>query len=73
MDTEPKTGLRPCPFCGSGDADVLETESGIAGLRGHRYCCCGGCGSQTGLYNTRKEARQAWNRRKKEAGRPRAR
>lgn len=46
--------LKECPFCGEKST-----------LYSHYYCCCNNCGAQTKLYKTEKEAKSAWNTRKK--------
>ncbi len=55
--------LKPCPFCGSKQLDVLETQSGIMGLSGEYFIWCQGCYSQSGNFNTKRDATVAWNRR----------
>lgn len=57
------SALLACPFCGSSDVEVQETDSGIGGLRGEYYVVCWGCYSQTGNNETKREAKRAWNRR----------
>ena len=38
-----KTKLKPCPFCGSDDLDLMETDSGVGGLEGGYYVTCWCC------------------------------
>ena len=70
-----KTNLKPCPFCG-GKSDVYKTVNHQISVDMKHYhhtietvfgfivmceiCCC-----QTALYDTKKEAIKAWNRRAK--------
>lgn len=51
--------LKPCPFCGSKDLELL----------GHfsiRWVACNSCYAESGSYDTDEEAIEAWNRRVKE-------
>lgn len=61
-----------CPFCGYNQidkADVIEDESGIAGVTGEMYVCCPSCCAfgPKPEKRTRTEAMRAWNRRAKAA------
>ena len=60
--------LKPCPFCGSGDAPRLMTRHGKDGWRDRYYVLCdysdGGCGSSSGWYHYIEEAVECWNMRK---------
>lgn len=58
-----KLTLKPCPFCGSDDLDLMETCSGIGGLSGEYYVTCWSCYAEGGKEKTRKKAKQGWNRR----------
>ncbi len=60
----PSSSLLACPFCGTNDVAVEETESGIGGLHGEYYVVCLACYSQTGNHETKSKAKQAWNRRR---------
>ena len=55
--------LLACPFCGSDNVEIVETDSGVGGLHGEYYGTCWGCYAETSKENTRRKARQAWNRR----------
>ena len=82
MDKEQIT-LKPCPFCG-GKAKVLEgTTSNIFGHLFYDYCVkCTDCSAFLGLYqvgdsaefgllyDTEKEAIEAWNTRAAQEGTP---
>lgn len=60
--------LKPCPFCGSGDAPRLMTRHGKDGWRDRYYVLCdysdGGCRSSSGWYHYIEEAVECWNMRK---------
>ena len=55
--------LLACPFCGSDDVAIAETDSGIGGLRGEYYVTCWHCYAETSKEDTKRKARRAWNRR----------
>ena len=48
--------LKPCPFCGSDDVVVEETDTS-------GYVRCRGCGAEGGLRYSHDEAAAAWNSR----------
>ena len=56
--------LKPCPFCGSQDIDVFETDSGIGGMHGEYHVMCSDCYAATCDVKTRREAAKLWNKRK---------
>lgn len=60
--------LLACPFCGSNDVSIEETDSGIGGLHGEYYGTCWCCCAETSKEDTRQNARRAWNRRIANAG-----
>ena len=59
--------LKPCPFCGSGDAPRLYTRHGKDGWRDRYMVICdyddGGCGSCSGWYTTIGDTIECWNTR----------
>jgi len=57
------TALLACPFCGSKDVAIEETDSGIGGLHGEYYGTCWHCYAETSKEDTKQKARRAWNRR----------
>ena len=56
-----KSALKPCPFCGSDDLDLMETDSGVGGLNGWYYVTCWCCGADGGKEETKKKAKMVWN------------
>ena len=56
-----KTKLKPCPFCGSDDLDLMETDSGVGGLSGEYYVTCWSCCAEGGKEDTKKKAKMVWN------------
>lgn len=59
-NSELMTDLKPCPFCGSDKIAVSHTNLGYEVLC---YYYGSGCKSRTGIWPTRIEAIEAWNRR----------
>ena len=59
----PSITLLACPFCGSSDVAIQETDSGIGGLQGEYYGSCWQCYAETSKEDTKQKARRAWNRR----------
>lgn len=58
-------GLKKCPFCGS-DASLYSHDRGDNPGEDYSVGCNNyKCGIETALYETRKEAIEAWNRRVK--------
>ena len=61
--------LKPCPFCGSKEAPALVTIDGkekdgfINSYCVVCYCWDWGCGASGGMYHSKEEAVEAWNRR----------
>lgn len=60
--------IKPCPFCGYNQidkTDVIEDNTGIAGVTGEMYVSCPSCFAcgPIPLMRTRTEAMLAWNRR----------
>ena len=59
--------LKPCPFCGSKEAPALVTLDGKDGFRNRYYVVCyyweWGCGASGGVYHSKDEAVEVWNRR----------
>lgn len=53
--------LKPCPFCGSKTAEVVEDGNEYLFLR--YFVACGRCGASTGRNRTKEKAIEAWNRR----------
>ena len=52
--------LKPCPFCGgvaTTISDGVLSEDSLFWVR-----CCG-CGAETSIFDSEKEAKEAWNRR----------
>lgn len=49
--------LKKCPFCG-GEAEIIGCESA--------WIVCKECYAKTGIFNTKEEAIEAWNRRMEE-------
>jgi Lar family restriction alleviation protein len=60
--------LKSCPFCGSEQIEIRETESGIAGLSGEFFVQCWGkeCHSIGGAADSKTKAARIWNRRVKQ-------
>ena len=57
--------LKPCPFCGSQNIDVFETDSGIGGMHGkYNVMCCNCYYVATCDVKTKREAARLWNKRK---------
>ena len=66
IETEPMdNGMKPCPFCGK--EPTLTTYEGKDGWRDRYGVLCrydeGGCGAESGLYHSKEEAIDCWNRR----------
>lgn len=59
--------IESCPFCGSKDAPTLVTLHGKDGFRDRYYVVCYywnfGCGASGGIYHSKEEALEVWNRR----------
>ena len=55
--------LKPCPFCG-GKAKILSRA--IDWLLDEHIIKCESCNCRTDTYETKGEAREAWNKRYKE-------
>lgn len=51
-----KMKLKPCPFCGSEDVEVIGKYN--------FFVSCNYCNSDSGVYETKRKAENAWNRRK---------
>lgn len=51
--------LKPCPFCGSTDTDVLRSTDGVK-----FWGRCETCGAVGGVGSTDEEAAKLWNQRK---------
>jgi Lar family restriction alleviation protein len=75
--------LKPCPFCGSEEADIIasiDSEHGIEcfldelsqyqGECHNFYVCCHKCNGNSGYYRTQEEAIAAWNRRAEPVSKP---
>lgn len=62
--------MEPCPFCGTEMEydDVVETESGIGGLKGEYEGTCWQCGSVGPRKRTKRIAAKFWNIRSHNAG-----
>ena len=63
-----KVELKPCPFCGGQNIEVLKEKQDLDDLSFPFYafvCNCnkGGCGASSGYYPTLEKAIEAWNRR----------
>lgn len=56
------TELKPCPFCGSNNIDILDTSS-INHLNLNYFARCKSCGSTSKIFQERSDAENAWNRR----------
>ena len=63
--------LKPCPFCGGQNIEVLKESQSLDDLTFH-FCALvcnwnkGGCGASSGYYPTVEEAIEARNRRIKD-------
>lgn len=53
--------LKPCPFCGS-EAEIYTGSYHPFSLRSYDYVYCKGCGVTTRMYDTEREAAEAWNK-----------
>lgn len=58
LELKYKEDLKPCPFCGSENIGVYESE--VADVW---YVSCNGCGCQIDSYTDRKWAINTWNSR----------
>lgn len=57
-------GLKPCPFCGSEAALVLESKDpNCASTDCMAFCSSKDCGASLGIYEDETAAIRAWNRR----------
>lgn len=57
--------LKPCPFCGGKNTEILISEAYFIEYQYSIVCNInkGGCGARSGYYLTSEEAIEAWNRR----------
>lgn len=56
--------LKPCPFCGSNDVEIVESFDGLCVL-------CGNCEATSNDFGKIEDAIKAWNRRATDEKSPR--
>lgn len=67
---EEKIYLKPCPFCGNPEVEiVLYKADGVRRYRDRYAVLCyysdGGCGAESGHFHSPEEAAENWNMRKR--------